>query len=262
MSEFDTQAGKRVKKLRIEAGLNQQKLADKMGVSRPMLSLLENGGKKITAEELIKISEIFSIPIGVLSGVEKLPEVNLPNEIVSKREHTEIRINVPQKNMKKFKEVLLYILSSIGSKPNIGETVIYKLLYFMDFNFYEIYEEQLIGATYIKNKFGPTPVEFKKIIGKMIEDKEIEKVESKYFNYPQTKYLPLRKPKLSILKADEIELINDVLNKLSNMNAAQISDYSHNDVPWLTTNDCKIIEYESVFYRTPEYSLREYANEV
>ena len=262
MSEFDIQTGKRIKGLRNEVGLSQQALADKIGMSRPMLSMMENGGKRITAEELIKLSEAFNIPIGVLSGIESPPEVKLPKERVAEKKYKGIRINVPQKNMSKFKEVLLYILNSVGSRPNIGETVIYKLLYFMDFNFYEKYEEQLIGATYLKNSYGPTPVEFKKIVDEMLANQEIEKVESKYFSYPQTKYLPLRKPDLSILKANEIELINEVLNKFSNINAKQISEYSHNDVPWLTTSDGKVIEYESVFYRTPEYSVREYPDEV
>jgi hypothetical protein len=39
------------------------------------------------------------------------------------------------------------------------------------------------------------------------------------------------------------------------MNAKQISDYSHGDVPWLTADDGGIIEYESVFYRTAPYSV-------
>ena len=46
------------------------------------------------------------------------------------------------------------------------------------------------------------------------------------------------------------------------MTAAQISAYSHNDVPWLTTEDRKVIEYESVFYRTPPYSLRGYGEDI
>jgi uncharacterized phage-associated protein len=168
-----------------------------------------------------------------------------------------IRINVPQKNMEKFKEILLYILNKVGSKPNVGETVIYKLLYFVDFDFYEKYEEQLIGAAYLKNHYGPTPVEFEKIVEEMA-GKDLVRVQSTYFNFPQNKYLPLRKPDLSKLKANEIETIDNVLNKLSDMNASQISDYSHNDVPWLTTEDEEIIEYESAFYRTAPYSVREY----
>lgn len=168
----------------------------------------------------------------------------------------EIRINIPQKNVRKFKEVLLYIASAVGAKPNVGETVIYKLLYFIDFDYYERYEEQLMGATYQKNKWGPTPMEFLKIVEQMIEAKEILRIPNKYFNYPQTKYLPRRKPDLSLLCGREIAVIDHVLNRLSDMSAAQISEYSHNDVPWLTTDNGGIIPYEAVFYRTPAYSVR------
>lgn len=96
----------------------------------------------------------------------------------------------------------------------------------------------------------------------MIKDEEIIKVENSYFNYPETKYLPLRKADLLKLKAHEIKVIDDVLNRLSDMNAAQISEYSHNDVPWLATEDEEIIKYESVFYRTPPYSVREYGEDI
>ena len=97
------------------------------------------------------------------------------------------------------------------------------------------------------------------LVRKMIADKEIVKVKDSYFDYPQTKYLPLRKANLSGLKANESELVDGVLNKLSDMNASEIRDYSHGDVPWLTTEDGKVIEYESVFYRTHPYSVRSYS---
>lgn len=256
MNNLQKRVGKRIKKMREGAGMTQQILSMKLGVGRATLSQIENGERKITASELVKLSKIFDVSTDVLLEISKGPEVILREKIKKVKPSPQMRINVPQKNLEKFKEVLLYILNKIGSKPNIGETVIYKLLYFIDFNFYEKYEEQLIGATYIKNLYGPTPIEFKKIIDRMIKEKEITKVEDKYFEYPQNKYLPLRTPDLSKLKAIETEVIDDVLNKLSDMNASQISDYSHNDVPWLTTNEQGIIEYESVFYRTPPYSVR------
>jgi uncharacterized phage-associated protein len=95
----------------------------------------------------------------------------------------------------------------------------------------------------------------------MIKDGEIEKVKSEYFKLQQTKYLPRRKPDLTKLQANEIEVIDDILNRLSEMNASQISAYSHNDVPWMTTKDGDAIDYESVFYRTPPYSVRAYVEE-
>ena len=262
MSEIYMKLGQRIKEFREKSGISQQKLAERLGVLRPTISQIENGERRISADELIKLSEIFNLSIDNLLDLEKQPEVILLESKKEKRIKPQIRINVPQKNLEKFKEVFLYILNKVGSKPNIGETVIYKLLYFIDFDFYENYEEQLIGASYIKNHYGPTPIEFKKIVDKMTNHEEIIKVESSYFDYPQTKYLPLRKPVLSKLKANEIELIDDVLYRLSDMTAAQISEYSHNDVPWLTTEDGKIIEYESVFYRTPPYSVREYSEDI
>lgn len=254
--------GHRIKELREQSGISQQKLADRLTVSRPTISQIENGERRISADELIKLSDIFNISVDSLLDLRKEPEVILKETKKRKESKPQIRINVPQKNLEKFQEVFLYILNKVGSKSNIGETVIYKLLYFIDFDFYERYEEQLIGATYIKNRYGPAPIEFKKITNKMIKEKEIIKVESGYFEYPQTKYLPLRKADLSKLKANEIEVIDDVLNRLSEMNAAQISEYSHNDVPWLTTKDQEIIEYESVFYRTPPYTVREYVEDI
>lgn len=258
MREIYISLGQRIKTFREQNGMSQQQLSEKLKVSRPTISQIENGEREISADELITLSEIFNLSIDSLLDMEKGPEVILSEAKKTKKARPQIRINVPQKNLEKFRQVFLYILNKVGSKHNIWETVIYKLLYFIDFNFYEKYEEQLIGASYIKNHYGPTPVEFKKIVEKMIKDEELEKVKSSYFDYPQTKYLPLRKADLSNLKANEIEIINDVLNRLSDMNAVQISEYSHNDVPWRTTENGKIIEYESVFYRTPQYSVREY----
>src|SRR4030043_1883283 len=207
--------GLRIKKLREKTGMSQDVLARKMRLPRPAISQIESGARKIATDELLRFSQIFHVPVDDLLNPGKEPEVRLHEWKKEKGTKPRMRISVPQKNLKKFKEVLLYALNKVGSKPNIGETVIYKLLYFIDFDYYEKYEEQLIGATYIKNKHGPTPIEFQKIAKKMIEDREIEKVKSTYFAFPQTKYLPLRKPNLAELKANEVELIDGVLGKLS-----------------------------------------------
>ena len=52
-----------------------------------------------------------------------------------------------------------------------------------------------------------------------------------------------------------------MLSRLSDKSATELSEYSHKDVPWLGTEDGKIINYESVFYRTPETSVRIYADD-
>ena len=254
-----SQLGARIRQIRGSLGLSQQGLAEKLAVPRPSVSQIEKGERKVSAEELKKLAEIFNMSIDALLDARKEPQVTIreKGEAYITEPAPQMRINVPQKNLQKFKEVLVYILNSVGAKANVGETVIYKLLYFIDFDYYEKCEEQLIGATYLKNKWGPTPVEFRKIAEQMIAKGEIIEVKNKYFEYPQRKYLPLRRPDLSILKGSEIQVIDDVLCRLSDWTARQISEYSHNDVPWLTAEEGKAIEYESVFYRTAPYSVRE-----
>jgi transcriptional regulator with XRE-family HTH domain len=259
---FYEQLGVRIKTLRENKGLTQERLAGLMGIGRPAVAQMEKGKRRICTEEAVRVSEIFRIPLDALVDPSKDVEVVLEEAKKKEGGQRPLRISVPQKNLAKFREVLLYILGKVGSKLNVGETVLYKVLYFIDFDFYEKYEEQLIGATYIKNRYGPTPCEFKKVIERMVADNEVEEIETEYRGYRQTRYIASREPDLSILGGHEIKLIDDVLNRLSDMNAAQISEYSHGDIPWLTTEDGEVIKYESVFYRGPLYSVRQYDEEV
>lgn len=251
-------------KQRKKNNLTQEFLASKIGVSRPTYIQIEQGKRDLTIVEAEKLASIFGISFedfrhtkdsSIIAEIKK-------EKIKPKKEKQEIRISVPQKNLKKFKEVLLYILSKVGGKSNVGEAVIYKLLYFIDFDYYEKFEEQLVGATYIKNHYGPTPVEFKVVIDNMIQNGEIIKVEGKYFNYSQRKYLAVRRPNLDVLSGREIEHIDDVLARLSDKNAKEMENYSHEDIPWKTAEDGKPLSYESVFYRDEHYSVRNYEDEL
>lgn len=249
--------GRRIRQFRESRGLSQEALAKLLEVSRPTLSLIEAGKREVSADEIKRLGDIFNVSIDAFFDETKDARVVIAEARAEyKKARSEIRIDVPRKNLEKFREVLLYVLNKVGGKPNVGETVLYKLLYFIDFDYYERYEEQLIGATYKRNKFGPTPLEFRKVAERMIEGRELQKLPNKYFEYPQTKYLPLRAPNLSRLSGREIGVIDHVLDRLSDMTAAQISEYSHNDVPWLSTDEGGVIPYETVFYRTPAYATR------
>lgn len=250
-----------LQKMREEHNYSQEYIAKELGISRPTYVQLEKGEREITVSEAEKLASIYGTTFeNFLKGIEE-PKIEVVLEKKNKQKEKagkDIRISVPQKKLDKFKEVLLYILGKVGAKLNVGETVIYKLLYFIDFDYYELYEEQLIGATYIKNHYGPTPIEFVKIISDMEANDEIETVKSKYFKYPQTKYLPKRDPDLSKLSAVELNHIDGVLDRLSDKNANEISDLSHRDVPWITAETGEPLDYEAVFYRTPETSVRSY----
>ncbi len=253
-----------IQQLRKKNNLTQEFLASELGISRPTYVQIERGERDLTITEAEKLASIFGISFeDFRHGKDSAITAEIKkNKIKPKIEKQEIRISIPQKNLEKFKEVLLYILSKVGGKPNVGEAVIYKLLYFIDFDFYEKFEEQLVGATYIKNHYGPTPVEFKAIVDNMMQNGEVVKVEGKYFNYPQRKYLPVRRPDLNVLSGREIEHIDDVLARLADKNAKEMENYSHEDIPWKTAENGKPLSYESVFYRDERYSVRNYEDEL
>jgi hypothetical protein len=207
--------------------------------------------------EATKLAAIFDMTREeLLSGKE--PERSVIFEKKTPYGTGNLQIRVTRKNLDKFKRVLLYVLNKVGAKPNFGETVLHKLLYFIDFDYYEKFEENLMGATYIKNYHGPTSVELGLILKEMQAQGEIEPVKSQYFKYPQKKYLPRKRPDLDILSAREIEHVDNVLARLSDKNAVEIESYSHEDIPWKAGKDGKPLSYESVFYRDERYSVRNY----
>ena len=55
--------GRKIKNLRLENGLSQEKLAEHVNMSREHLSCLECGKHMITIDSLYKISEFFKIDI-------------------------------------------------------------------------------------------------------------------------------------------------------------------------------------------------------
>lgn len=260
-----TTLAKFIKDLRLTRELSQEDVARHLRVSRPTYVQIEQGGRELTISEAENLADFFGISLTHLlarEGEAQEPHVTLQKSFAKKAATSALRISVPQKNVQKFKEVLLYVLSKVGAWPNVGEVVLYKLLYFIDFNYYEKYEEQLIGATYIKNKFGPTPVEFKQIVHDMIANEELDSVNTKYFTYMQKKYLPIREPHMEVLNARELQMIDEVLELYGRRSATELSTLSHRDVPWITAEDGKPIDYEAVFYRTPEFSVRRESDEI
>ena len=253
--------GKRLRALRKRNGLSQDELAGMLGVARPAVSEIERGSRRVTAEELVALARIFETSVDYMLGLTGEAVVELESGESSAppppRKRRDVRISVPQKNLRKFREVLLYILSRVGARPNVGETVIYKLLYFIDFDYYEKYEEQLIGATYRKNLYGPTPLEFQAVVDEMEKSGELDRFDAERNGYRQKRYMTRRRPDLRLLNGAEIEMIDDVIRRIGGMGARQVSEYSHGDVPWLTTLDGEEINYESVFYRTAAYSVRD-----
>ena len=250
-----------IQQQRLKREMTQEHLAAVLGVSRPTYLQIEHGNRELTVSEAGKLAGTFDMSLEQFLAMKE-PIRNVTLEKEASPQSSVLQIRVTQKNLDKFKQVLLYVLNKVGGKPNVGETVLHKLLYFIDFDYYEKFEENLMGATYIKNHHGPTSVELGEIIKEMQEQKLLIQVKNKHFEYEQKKYLPLKRPNLSVLSGRDIEHIDDVLARLSDKSATEIRNYSHDDIPWKSAQHGKPLSYESVFYRDERYSVRSYDDEL
>jgi transcriptional regulator with XRE-family HTH domain len=72
MTEFDpgkrAQITERLKEARKLAGLSQGQVAKMLGLHRPSISEMENGNRRISAEELLRLAELFDVSISWLLG--------------------------------------------------------------------------------------------------------------------------------------------------------------------------------------------------
>jgi len=262
MTFSQKQIGQRIAELRKLKGLSQEDLAKSVKISRPSLAQIELGNRSVDILELQKLSLVleFSLDDFMSDDFSAIQEIEGKEEKKSKKKNE--RISVPTLQVNKFKNVLLYILERCAGKPNVGETVLYKLLYFSDFNYYELYEEHLTGAKYRKLPYGPVPQKLDAIIHQMIDNGQLKRIKTSYFGKTQIRYVPLIKPDLKLLNGAEKEVIDKVIEQYSDWSAATISNYSHQDMPWLASKEGEVINYELAFYRDAPFSVRNYGDEI
>ena len=152
----------------------------------------------------------------------------------------------------KFKMVLHHIIYKCGFRNTVGRTVLHKLLYFSDFNYYKEFNQSITNESYVKKERGPVPIHFEMAIEELVEENKINlgkrrlpcgKIMNRYFS--------LKGPEID-LKNEELTIVNKVIKELSHMNGKQIGEYSLRDVPARKTQYADIIDYDLVFMRKPK----------
>lgn len=258
-----------IRELREKSGATQAEVAKELGMARATYAALEDS-REPKLSELQKIAEMYSISVSELVEgklVEDGETADLAFENLGIVPGDFERDLNPELNAEKLREVLLYLTNKVGAKANVGETVLYKLLYFIDFDFYEKTGRSITGLTYKKLAFGPVPVQrsFSGVVSEMEKNDDLEIVETEYFSHQQKKYLPKRsfsELKNSLLTAQELNHINWEIDRLSDRTATSLSDFSHQDTPWIVAQVNEPLSYQYVFYRTPVTAVTEDEDEL
>ena len=154
--------------------------------------------------------------------------------------------------------MLLYTLGKIGARPNVGEAVLHRLLYFIDFDYYERTGKSITGLAYLHETYGHAPAAHLQGLGdEMRARDELDVIETKHFSHKQRKFLPLKNAELSALSANEIKHIDAELERLGSKSAAELSNLAYKDAPWVIAKYGQTIDYRDTFYRTDVTSVIE-----
>jgi len=158
-------------------------------------------------------------------------------------------------NRKKYQQAILYFCWKLGKEIR-GKKKLAKLLYYLDFDYYEKYQKYFTGETYKKLPMGPFPVSLEKITIEMAKTKQIdiEKIDEWDGYNPTEVYKILRKPDVSIFSSEEKKMIDRIIKKYGCLNGKELENLTHSEAPYIGAEDKKEIPYELSFYRGTDFN--------
>lgn len=71
----------RIRDARVMAGLSQAQAAEKLNLQRPAISEIESGKRKVSAEEIIQLAELYRVDTSWLLLQNEQNDLNLPEQV-------------------------------------------------------------------------------------------------------------------------------------------------------------------------------------
>ena len=105
----------RLKELRLEKGLTQEKLANKLGINRTTIAKIESGDRDLTLDHIQRMSAFFGVPYDYLLGKtnNRTNTIQIVDMTNSKDGVTPIQMEVLKKiddlNVKDLEQIMDYI---------------------------------------------------------------------------------------------------------------------------------------------------------
>jgi hypothetical protein len=151
----------------------------------------------------------------------------------------------------KFAELLLYVADRSTDDHDFGATKLNKILFFSDFLAYAERGEPITGAIYQKLDHGPAPKALLPVQEELIRDQAATIVPKARYNFTQKRLTALRQPNLEFFSAEEISLVEQVIQALDGANASDVSRFTHEWPCWQLTEIGEDIPYFTVYLFPP-----------
>lgn len=155
-----------------------------------------------------------------------------------------------QFDREKLKAVILYTCRQCGSEQ-LGAVKLHKVLYFSDMLRFVQVGAPITGSTYRKRPLGPTCDQLLSTLRELERTGALKVEEIDYFGYLKKQYTALVEPEKGRLSADEIALLDEVIDFVCRHNTAKtISEFSHNKA-WELAEYGDVLPYSSAFRLFP-----------
>jgi len=150
---------------------------------------------------------------------------------------------------KKYKASFMYLLMKLEEIK--GKKKACKLLYFLDFDFFEAYNKSFTGETYYKYKMGPFTKSFDETVEELKKDGYLnikkEKMCSAHEN--DTNVYKLKKDMNYKFSKEEKQMLDRVVRVYGQQNGKMLEELSHTQAPWQAVEMSQPIPYEFSYYR-------------
>ena len=157
---------------------------------------------------------------------------------------------------KKYQNTILYFAKNIGKGSVRGKKKMYKLLFYLDFDFFEKYEKPITGTIYHKLKMGPAPSYFDTITSDLEKNKALSITKRKTApGYNDTiVYKSLKDPDMSVFSQKEIQMLKRITDLYGGKSGTELEKLSHSEAPYMAVEDGEEIPLELSFYRGTDFS--------
>ena len=152
-------------------------------------------------------------------------------------------------NEKKYKNAILFFAKKTQN-GTLGKLKIKKLLYYLDFDFFEKYGKSVTGDEYLRFEHGPVPRMAEKIL-KQMEGKEIKITRRKIKEglNDQQHIEALKDFDLSVFSKEELVMLDDIASKWEKFTGTEMKMATHGEAPWISTEPDGVIDYNLAYYR-------------
>ena len=141
---------------------------------------------------------------------------------------------------------MLYIAVKGEADPDFGKPRLYKTLFYAECNHYITTGRTITGRDYIKGPYGPMPHRGDEILTALEAQRLLAIQQHSRAGYPQQKPIALRDADLDVFTAQEIAIVDQVIEEQHGMTATGISNRSHDEIlAWKVAGDGERIPFET-----------------